>query len=137
MAAASTAAPSDSPKFDEGTEPDSVGYLFKCLNEKKHKPTSKAFIQAILKLFEKHPYVRKLTKLDFYEKCDDEAICSHSFQVQGFALDIHKFSKWIRNEGRQYRNIAGGVSDDGLYTLSEVRVTKVTIERSRDMHAML
>ena len=123
------AASSDSPKFDEDTGKGSVGHLFNCLNEKKHEPTSPAFIQTILELFEAHPYVRK-REFDFYNECPVK-ICSHSFQVRGFTPDTYKFSKWIKNEGKQYKHIAGGVADDGLYKLSEVRVTKVTIEREQ------
>ena len=123
MAAASTATTFDPPEFDLDTGKGSVGYLFNRLNKKQ--PTSE-FCQTLLKLFEAHRFVKKRRKLDFYKECD-EATCSHSFEVRGFSADAYKFAKWIRTEGKQYKHIAGGVSDDGLYTLSEVRVTKIRI----------
>ena len=112
--------------FDLDTGEGSVGHLFNCLS--KQDPTSPAFNQSLLKLFRKHPYVRERKRLDFYGQCD-VATCSHSFQVYGFAVDTHKFAKWIKaggkDGGKQYKHIAGGVSDDGLYTLSEVRAMSV------------
>ena len=118
--AATTAGPPIPCEFDRNTGEGSVGELFDrlCLQE----PTSSAFNKILVELFRKHPFVKKRTKLEFYKGCDGAA-CSHSFEVYGFLVDAYKFSKWIRTgAGRQYKSIAGGVSDDGLYTLSEVRV---------------
>ena len=45
--------------------------------------------------------------------------CRH-MQVVRYQLDVRGFQKWIQktDEGKQFKAIAGGVSDDALYTLS-------------------
>ena len=43
----------------------------------------------------------------------------YTFETQGFALDIRKFQKYLKAEPA-LKKIAGGVSDDGLYTVSSL-----------------
>ena len=118
-ATTTAAAISEPPPFDKNDGPGSVGYLFESLPK---QTTPSAFNQALVDLFRKHPFVKELETLEFYNECD-EAACSHRFEVYGFMPDTRRFGKWLQTgEGKKYRSIAGGGSDDGLYTLSEVRI---------------
>eukprot|EP00466_Bigelowiella_natans_P000385 jgi/Bigna1/84912/estExt_fgenesh1_pg.C_10347 len=68
--------------------------------------------KALVAFLNAHPFVQKKTPqvLD-YEK--------HSIEITGFRLEIFKFRKWLNSKrGRPYKSVAGGMSDDGLYTVS-------------------
>ena len=44
----------------------------------------------------------------------------HRFEIQRFQLDVRGFQRWLNrtSEGKVFRSVGGGVSDDALYTLS-------------------
>ena len=66
----------------------------------------------LLEILNSHPFVKK-GGVEVTE-CPE-----HRFESRRFQLDVRGFQKWIRTEeGRGFKDIAGGVSDDALYTLS-------------------
>jgi hypothetical protein len=65
-----------------------------------------------VEVLRRHPFVRQAA-----ETTSTHAV--HSFSSRGFSLNIVAFVKWLRKpEGRVFRDRAGGMSDDGLYTIS-------------------
>ena len=69
----------------------------------------------LLEILEEHPFVKK-GNIEVSERPQ------HRFEIRRFQLDVRKFQKWIQKDevGKTFREIAGGVSDDGLYTLSPI-----------------
>eukprot|EP00939_MAST-03C_sp_MAST-3C-sp1_P002212 g2212.t1 len=71
---------------------------------------------AKLTILREHPFVRAKSKQTIGA---DNPLYEHAFDVYGFSCDVWKFRKWLRGkDGRPYLKLAGGPSDDGLYTLS-------------------
>jgi len=65
----------------------------------------------IIEILKAHPFIRPMepTVLNYPE---------HRFTIQGYGLHLSKFRKWLKNDGYKFKSVAGGVSDDGLYTVS-------------------
>eukprot|EP00467_Chlorarachnion_reptans_P002231 CAMPEP_0114510054 /NCGR_PEP_ID=MMETSP0109-20121206/13568_1 /TAXON_ID=29199 /ORGANISM="Chlorarachnion reptans, Strain CCCM449" /LENGTH=546 /DNA_ID=CAMNT_0001689307 /DNA_START=1 /DNA_END=1641 /DNA_ORIENTATION=- len=68
---------------------------------------------ALLRFAIAHPFIQVKTPVTHIYK-------DHSVTITGYQLAIFKFRKWLTkdSEGRKYKSAAGGMSDDGLYTVS-------------------
>ena len=68
----------------------------------------------LLKVVKMHPFVKERKPVYF-------KYLKHSVRVTGYVLDVWRFRKWLSSKaGREFKSKAGGMSDDGLYTVSPV-----------------
>ena len=87
--------------------------MYEALLAKRAEKDVAGQLEAVVDLFHAHPFVRNTEP-----KVLDRP--AHTFTVTGFSLNVRGFQKWLKGHGRRFKGIAGGVSDDGLYTVSGV-----------------
>ena len=94
------------------TLPQEQGEILSMFAKFKSSESESERTKLCLSMLTKHPFVKAKTKVTIEREL-------HTFEVQGFVTDPWKLRKWLRSkEGKQFSSVAGGVSDDALYTLS-------------------
>eukprot|EP00750_Incisomonas_marina_P028136 INCI648.4.p1 GENE.INCI648.4~~INCI648.4.p1 ORF type:complete len:583 (+),score=95.29 INCI648.4:189-1937(+) len=74
-------------------------------------PVEKAMCDSLEALLVAHPFVKAREV--------EHQTTDHRFHIVGFSCDVWSFRKWLKTpDGAPLKSKAGGVSDDGLYTLS-------------------
>lgn len=69
-------------------------------------------VDTAVRVFELHPFVRR-------REPQTVVWADHTFAIVGYSLNIKAFAKWLKTpEGAPFKSKAGGMSDDGLYTVS-------------------
>lgn len=77
----------------------------------KDAATEAAVCTALHSLLVKHPFIKARTST--------HETAAHTFDLVGFSCDVWRFRNWLKTaDGKPFKAKAGGLSDDGLYTIS-------------------